>query len=185
MVGFPFPSQSTVVEASLQLPQSLFTQATTPGQADDTVYKLHLLAFRNGKFFPSTGNTSQLADGGKRRSVATPVIMAKIGESHRLFTLERVKRHNIMTYNVCSFRWHVCSCPEDPHQHHPATVCTRLRRCICLLECQPGWRSGRMEEGGLSHCGPSRQLHHHILQLFGKLWSPYGGLNFGSCSFCS
>ncbi|KAI3376469.1 hypothetical protein L3Q82_016928 [Scortum barcoo] len=70
--------KSTIVEASLQLPQSLFTQAAIPGQADDTVYKLHLLGFRNGKFFPSTGNSSQLADGGKRRSVATPVIMAKI-----------------------------------------------------------------------------------------------------------
>ncbi|XP_036967828.1 adhesion G protein-coupled receptor A3 isoform X1 [Acanthopagrus latus] len=64
--------------ASLEFPQSLFTQAALPGQADDAVYKLHLLGFRNGKFFPSTGNSSQLADGGKRRSVATPVIMAKI-----------------------------------------------------------------------------------------------------------
>uniref|UniRef100_A0A8C5I7D4 Adhesion G protein-coupled receptor A3 n=1 Tax=Gouania willdenowi TaxID=441366 RepID=A0A8C5I7D4_GOUWI len=70
--------KNTIVEASLQVPQSLFTQAAAPGQADDTVYKLHLLGFRNGKFFPSTGNSSQLADGGKRRSVATPVIMAKI-----------------------------------------------------------------------------------------------------------
>uniref|UniRef100_A0A3Q3LFB3 Adhesion G protein-coupled receptor A3 n=1 Tax=Mastacembelus armatus TaxID=205130 RepID=A0A3Q3LFB3_9TELE len=70
--------KSTIVEASLQLPQSLFTQAALPGQTEDTVYKLHLLGFRSGKFFPSTGNSSQLADGGKRRSVATPVIMAKI-----------------------------------------------------------------------------------------------------------
>lgn len=72
------------MEASLQLPQSLFTQAALPGQTEDTVYKLHLLGFRNGKFFPSTGNSSHLADGGKRRSVATPVIMAKIGECHVL-----------------------------------------------------------------------------------------------------
>eukprot|EP00064_Thunnus_orientalis_P012680 superscaffoldBa00001974_g12715 len=70
--------KSTIVEASLQLPQSIFTQSALPGQVDDTVYKLHLLGFRNGKFFPSTGNSSQLADGGKRRSVATPVIMAMI-----------------------------------------------------------------------------------------------------------
>ncbi|XP_056156292.1 adhesion G protein-coupled receptor A3 [Lampris incognitus] len=70
--------KSSVVEASLQLPQPLFSQSALPGQTDDTVYKLHLLAFRNGKFFPSTGNSSHLADGGKRRSVATPVIMAKI-----------------------------------------------------------------------------------------------------------
>ncbi|KAF3836997.1 hypothetical protein F7725_004461 [Dissostichus mawsoni] len=70
--------KSTIVEASLQLPQALFTPAALPGHPEDTVYKLHLLAFRNGKFFPSTSNSSQLADGGKRRSVATPVIMAKI-----------------------------------------------------------------------------------------------------------
>uniref|UniRef100_A0A3Q4I9B6 Adhesion G protein-coupled receptor A3 n=1 Tax=Neolamprologus brichardi TaxID=32507 RepID=A0A3Q4I9B6_NEOBR len=38
----------------------------------------------NGKFFPSTGNSSQLADGGRRRSVATPVIMAKIGMTPRV-----------------------------------------------------------------------------------------------------
>uniref|UniRef100_A0A1A8RQ03 G protein-coupled receptor 125 n=3 Tax=Nothobranchius rachovii TaxID=451742 RepID=A0A1A8RQ03_9TELE len=69
--------KSTVVEASLQLPQSLFSQAGLPGLKDDTVYKLHLLGFRNGKFFPST-NTSLLADGGERMTVATPVIMTRI-----------------------------------------------------------------------------------------------------------
>uniref|UniRef100_A0A8C6Q061 Adhesion G protein-coupled receptor A3 n=1 Tax=Nothobranchius furzeri TaxID=105023 RepID=A0A8C6Q061_NOTFU len=69
--------KSTVVEASLQLPQSLFSQAGLPGLKDDTVYKLHLLGFRNGKFFPST-NTSLLADGGERMAVATPVVMTRI-----------------------------------------------------------------------------------------------------------
>lgn len=71
------------MEASLQLPQALLTQAAAPGQPDDVIFKLHLLGFRNGKFFPSTGNSSQLADGGKRRSVATPVIMAKLGEAQK------------------------------------------------------------------------------------------------------
>uniref|UniRef100_A0A674DBM8 Adhesion G protein-coupled receptor A3 n=1 Tax=Salmo trutta TaxID=8032 RepID=A0A674DBM8_SALTR len=68
--------KNTIVEASLQLPPSLFSQYL--GQADDNVYKLHLLAFRNGKLFPSTGNSTLLADGGKRRNVATPVLLAKI-----------------------------------------------------------------------------------------------------------
>lgn len=77
--SFPtFHYKSSVVEASLQLPQSLFSQAVAPGQPDDGVYKLYLLGFRNGKLFPSTENTSLLADGGKKRSVATPVIMAKM-----------------------------------------------------------------------------------------------------------
>ncbi|XP_061768716.1 adhesion G protein-coupled receptor A3 [Nerophis ophidion] len=71
--------KSTTVEASLQLPPSLFTQAVLlPGLVEDRTYRLQLLGFRNGKFFPSTGNSSQLAVSGKWRSVATPVIMAKI-----------------------------------------------------------------------------------------------------------
>ncbi|XP_020779557.1 adhesion G protein-coupled receptor A3 [Boleophthalmus pectinirostris] len=70
--------KNTVIEASLQLPQSLLAQAAPPVQPEDTVYKLYLLGFRNGKFFPSTGNSSQLADSGKRRTVTTPVIMAMI-----------------------------------------------------------------------------------------------------------
>ncbi|CAL8327416.1 unnamed protein product [Lota lota] len=76
--------KNTVLEASLQLPSSLLQSpaaAAVAGQTDDTaanVFKFYLLAFRNGKFFPSTGNSTLLADGGKRRSVATPVVMAKI-----------------------------------------------------------------------------------------------------------
>ncbi|KAI1888516.1 hypothetical protein AGOR_G00185970 [Albula goreensis] len=68
--------KNTIVEASLQLPASLFSQQS--GQAEEAFYKLHLLAFRNGKLFPATGNSSHLADQGKRRSVATPVILTKI-----------------------------------------------------------------------------------------------------------
>ncbi|KAL0970319.1 hypothetical protein UPYG_G00240380 [Umbra pygmaea] len=70
--------KSTIVEAFLQLPPSLFSQYSVDGQAEDNIYKLHLLAFRNGKLFPSTGNSTLLADGGKRRNVATPVLLAKI-----------------------------------------------------------------------------------------------------------
>lgn len=70
--------KSTIVDASLQLPRSLFSQPSLPIQTESSVYKLYLLGFRNGKLFPSKGNSSHLADGGKRWSVATPVIMAKI-----------------------------------------------------------------------------------------------------------
>ncbi|KAK0148900.1 Adhesion G protein-coupled receptor A3 [Merluccius polli] len=78
--------KNTVLEASLQLPPSLLQSsaaAAVAGQTDDTaatatVFKLYLLAFRNGKFFPSTGNSTLLADGGKRRTVATAVVMARI-----------------------------------------------------------------------------------------------------------
>ncbi|XP_052456930.1 adhesion G protein-coupled receptor A3 isoform X2 [Carassius gibelio] len=70
--------KNTVVEASLQLPPSLFSSLGSSGQAEEAVYKLHLLAFRNGKLFPPTGNSTLLSDGSKRRSVVTPVILTKI-----------------------------------------------------------------------------------------------------------
>ncbi|XP_016303437.1 adhesion G protein-coupled receptor A3 [Sinocyclocheilus anshuiensis] len=70
--------KNTVVEASLQLPPSLFSSLASSGQAEEAVYKLHLLAFRNGKLFPPTGNSTLLSDGSKRKSVVTPVILTKI-----------------------------------------------------------------------------------------------------------
>uniref|UniRef100_A0A8C1PXK1 Adhesion G protein-coupled receptor A3 n=1 Tax=Cyprinus carpio TaxID=7962 RepID=A0A8C1PXK1_CYPCA len=73
--------KNTIVEASLQLPPSLFSSLGSSGQADEAVYKLHLLAFRNGKLFPPTGNSTLLSDGSKRRSVVTPVILTKIGKN--------------------------------------------------------------------------------------------------------
>jgi hypothetical protein len=73
--------QNTIVEASIQLPPSLFSlkQKRDIRPADDSVYKLQLIAFRNGKLFPATGNSTNLADDGKRRTVVTPVILTKIG----------------------------------------------------------------------------------------------------------
>lgn len=70
--------QNTIVEASVQLPPSLFSSLLSSGHADDGIYKLQLLAFRNGKLFPFTGNST------KRRSVVTPVILTKIGKLHHL-----------------------------------------------------------------------------------------------------
>ncbi|XP_016399590.1 adhesion G protein-coupled receptor A3-like [Sinocyclocheilus rhinocerous] len=75
--------KNTVVEASLQLPPSLFSSLGSSGQAEEAVYKLHLLAFRNGKLFPPTGNSTLLSDGSKRKSVVTPVILTKIENSVR------------------------------------------------------------------------------------------------------
>ncbi|XP_007953019.1 adhesion G protein-coupled receptor A3 [Orycteropus afer afer] len=72
--------KNTVVEASIQLPPSLFSpkQTREARPADDYLYKLQLIAFRNGKLFPATGNSTNLADDGKRRTVVTPVILTKI-----------------------------------------------------------------------------------------------------------
>ncbi|XP_074838113.1 adhesion G protein-coupled receptor A2 [Carettochelys insculpta] len=69
-----FPLKNSIALASIQLPPGLFaaTAPLPPPQA----CKVQFLVFRSGKLFRSTGNSSRLADDGKRRSVATPVIYA-------------------------------------------------------------------------------------------------------------
>ncbi|XP_068776805.1 adhesion G protein-coupled receptor A2 isoform X2 [Struthio camelus] len=69
-----FHLKNSIALASIQLPPSLFASPGPPAPPADC--KLQLLVFRNGKLFCSTGNSSRLADDGKRRSVATPVIYA-------------------------------------------------------------------------------------------------------------
>ena len=68
------------MEASIQLPPALFSKKNKREirPADETVYKLQLIAFRNGKLFPTTVN-STLAANQKRLTVVTPVILTKIG----------------------------------------------------------------------------------------------------------
>lgn len=65
--------QNSIALASIQLPPGLFSSPVSP-HPPPAKCKLQLLVFRNGKLFCSTGNSSHLADDGKRRSVATPVI---------------------------------------------------------------------------------------------------------------
>ncbi|XP_009316901.1 PREDICTED: G-protein coupled receptor 124 [Pygoscelis adeliae] len=65
---------NSIALASIQLPPSLCPSPVPAAPLADC--KLQLLVFRNGKLFCSTGNSSRLADDGKRRSVATPVIYA-------------------------------------------------------------------------------------------------------------
>ncbi|XP_076845234.1 LOW QUALITY PROTEIN: adhesion G protein-coupled receptor A2 [Brachyhypopomus gauderio] len=63
-----FPLKNTIALASVSLPPSLFP----PGAPSDC--KLQFVAFRTGRFFPFTGNTSSASDDARRRSVNTPVI---------------------------------------------------------------------------------------------------------------
>ncbi|XP_039525181.1 adhesion G protein-coupled receptor A3 [Pimephales promelas] len=63
--------KNAIVEASLQLPPSLFSSLGSSGQAE-----LHSLPQR--QTLPPTGNSTVFSDGCKRRSVATPVILTKI-----------------------------------------------------------------------------------------------------------
>ncbi|XP_075766985.1 adhesion G protein-coupled receptor A2 isoform X1 [Pelodiscus sinensis] len=69
-----FHLKNSIALASIQLPPSLFASAAP--LAPPPACKVQFLVFRNGKLFRSTGNSSRLADEGKRRSVATPVIFA-------------------------------------------------------------------------------------------------------------
>ncbi|XP_039188883.1 adhesion G protein-coupled receptor A2 [Crotalus tigris] len=70
-----FHIKNSIALASIQLPLGLFSPPA-PHQPVPIRCKLQFLVFRNGKLFCSTGNSSHLADDGKRRSVATPVIYA-------------------------------------------------------------------------------------------------------------
>ncbi|KAI1236308.1 hypothetical protein IHE44_0001593 [Lamprotornis superbus] len=69
---------NAVAVASVHLPQSVFSQSSAWQSVDNSTCKLQFIVFRNGKLFPSTGNSSNLADDGKRRTVATPAVFAKI-----------------------------------------------------------------------------------------------------------
>ncbi|PIO25969.1 hypothetical protein AB205_0070880, partial [Aquarana catesbeiana] len=66
-------SVNSLALGSVQLPQSLFASSSSPA------CKLQVLAFRNGKLFRSVGNSSRLAEDGKRRSISTPVIFVGTG----------------------------------------------------------------------------------------------------------
>ncbi|XP_063167507.1 adhesion G protein-coupled receptor A2 [Candoia aspera] len=70
-----FHIKNSIALASIQLPLGLFSPPV-PHRPVPLKCKLQFLVFRNGKLFCSTGNSSHLADDGKRRSVATPVIYA-------------------------------------------------------------------------------------------------------------
>nr|XP_003226777.1 PREDICTED: adhesion G protein-coupled receptor A2 [Anolis carolinensis] len=70
-----FHIKNSIALASIQLPPGLFSPPA-PSHPPPPQCKLQFLVFRNGKLFRSIGNSSHLADDGKRRSVATPVIYA-------------------------------------------------------------------------------------------------------------
>ncbi|XP_029465837.1 adhesion G protein-coupled receptor A1 isoform X2 [Rhinatrema bivittatum] len=71
-------TKNAIAVASIHLPPSVFAPSSALQSVDNSTYKLQFIVFRNGKLFPSTGNSSNLADDGKRRTVATPAVFAKI-----------------------------------------------------------------------------------------------------------
>ncbi|KAE8280312.1 Adhesion G protein-coupled receptor A3 [Larimichthys crocea] len=72
-------SKNSVAVASIHLPLAGPPLSSSALQSvDNSTCKLQFIVFRNGKLFPCTGNSSNLADDGKRRSVSTPVAFTKL-----------------------------------------------------------------------------------------------------------
>ncbi|XP_059215030.1 adhesion G protein-coupled receptor A3 [Centropristis striata] len=72
-------SKNSVAVASIHLPLAGPPISSSALQSvDNSICKLQFIVFRNGKLFPCTGNSSNLADDGKRRSVSTPVAFTKL-----------------------------------------------------------------------------------------------------------
>ncbi|XP_061693163.1 adhesion G protein-coupled receptor A3 isoform X2 [Syngnathoides biaculeatus] len=70
---------NSVAVASIHLPlAAAHTSSTALQSVDNSTCRLQFIVFRNGKLFPCTGNSSNLADDGKRRSVSTPVAFTKL-----------------------------------------------------------------------------------------------------------
>ncbi|CAK6962379.1 adhesion G protein-coupled receptor A3 [Scomber scombrus] len=72
-------SKNSVEVASIHLPLAGTPISSSALQSvDNSTCRLQFIVFRNGKLFPCTGNSSNLADDGKRRSVSTPVAFTKL-----------------------------------------------------------------------------------------------------------
>ncbi|XP_076831327.1 adhesion G protein-coupled receptor A1 isoform X2 [Brachyhypopomus gauderio] len=70
--------QNTAAVASIHFPLAGTPSVSALQSVDKSACKLQFIVFRNGKLFPCTGNSSDLADDGKRRSVSTPVAFIKL-----------------------------------------------------------------------------------------------------------
>ncbi|KAM6442017.1 adhesion G protein-coupled receptor A1 [Liasis olivaceus] len=73
-----FSSMNAVAIASVHLPQSVFSSSAAWQSVDNSSCKLQFIAFRNGKLFPNTANSSHLAGYGKHKIIGTPVVFIKI-----------------------------------------------------------------------------------------------------------
>ncbi|CAL8391247.1 unnamed protein product [Arctogadus glacialis] len=70
--------KNSVAVASIHVPLAAPPVSSAVQSVDNSTCKLQFIVFRNGKLFPCTGNSSNLADDGKRRSVSTPVAFTKL-----------------------------------------------------------------------------------------------------------
>lgn len=97
-----FHPQNSVAVASIHLPLAGTPFSSSALQSvDNSTCRLQFIVFRNGKLFPCTGNSSNLADDGKRRSVSTPVAFTKLGKRKSIFIAMPVMSTPRRIANTC------------------------------------------------------------------------------------
>ncbi|XP_053318133.1 adhesion G protein-coupled receptor A2 [Spea bombifrons] len=97
-----FHVKNSLALASVHLPPSLFMSTSSPS------CKLQVLSFRNGKLFRSVGNSSRLAEDGKRRSISTPVIYVgtrDCGSNNLTDPVTVTLRHLVKGSNPLPAKW--------------------------------------------------------------------------------
>uniref|UniRef100_A0A8C5G5Z0 Adhesion G protein-coupled receptor A1 n=1 Tax=Gouania willdenowi TaxID=441366 RepID=A0A8C5G5Z0_GOUWI len=98
--------KNSVAVASIHL---TLAAAPLPSSAlqsvDNSTCKLQFIVFRNGKLFPCTGNSSNLADDGKRRSVTTPVAFTKLDGCSLGSTVTVALRHFALGVDPTAAYW--------------------------------------------------------------------------------
>eukprot|EP00079_Xenopus_tropicalis_P009192 XP_002933000.1 PREDICTED: adhesion G protein-coupled receptor A2 [Xenopus tropicalis] len=97
-----FHAKNNHALAAVHLPPSLFASTSS------STCKLQVLAFRNGKLFRSVGNSSRLAEDGKRRSISTPVIFVGTrgcGNTNFTDPVTVTLRHLVMGSNPLPAQW--------------------------------------------------------------------------------
>lgn len=130
----PHP-QNSVAVASIHFPLAGPPLSSPALQSvDNSTCKLQFIVFRNGKLFPCTGNSSNLADDGKRRSVSTPVAFTKLGKSEfRFFIYFRRSGRDVNaaclcagirahTRSQCATRWNGKAVPRGTGSEPPRSA---------------------------------------------------------------
>ncbi|MGH0180036.1 UNVERIFIED_CONTAM: hypothetical protein FKN15_003144 [Acipenser sinensis] len=170
-----FPVKNGVGLASVSLPPTLF-HPNTPQDC-----KLQFLTFRNGRLFPSTGNSSGLADQGRRRSVNTPVIYIGM-DGCSMWTLSDPVtvslRHSSPGSDPVAAHWSFKAvdgqggwiqegCQLTHSDPNISTLrCTDFSNYAVLQACRSSLLSSDSVEGGAVHARPALEDQHSLRARF-------------------
>lgn len=138
-----FHPQNSVAVASIHLPLAGTPISSSALQSvDNSTCKLQFIVFRNGKLFPCTGNSSNLADDGKRRSVSTPVAFTKLGKRKSIFIIMPVMSTLYCSADSDYMLTHThthAQCPSVCSAQHVDTQALTAERCQNNSETQSLW----------------------------------------------